>query len=479
MVQLSPTQYLESLKDGREVYYRGKRVDDVTTHPLLGIPVRHAARLYEFKASREFRDLAVLEDPELGEISAFYKVPRNTEDLLRRFRVIAESTRYCNGIFNIVQAIGSDALFALMIATSRMNDRVFHQRVMEYYRYLATQDKAVAVAQTDVKGDRSLRPHSQPYPDLYVRVEEVRSDGIVVRGAKAHTTQSVAANEIIFLPTRAMVENDADYALAFAVPTNAKGLKLISRPLLEVEGLGTEDAPLSSRSVEVETLTVLDGVFVPWERVFLFRDYKLAGELANLFATYHRFTAITYRSVMTDLFIGCARLIARYNGIEDAPHVRDYILGMVAYKGILEMAAKAAAHEPVLDGNTGIAIPNPIHTNIAKLYSNQNFVNVISGLVDVAGGLTSTLPSTDDLNSEDVGRYVVHYLQARERYTGEDRFKLLRLVRELVGGPMTGYSIGLFVHAEGSIAASKIALYREYDFTRAEELVSRLAGVPR
>jgi 4-hydroxybutyryl-CoA dehydratase/vinylacetyl-CoA-Delta-isomerase len=476
MPMRTSNEYLDSLRDGRSVYYRGKRVDDVTRHEILRIPVKHASMLYEFK--QKFPELAVYHDPEMGPVSAFYKIPRSVDDLLKRHELIKESTRYCNGIFNIVQAIGSDALFALFITASKSGDRVFHERVQKYYRYVVENDLATAVAQTDVKGDRSLRPHEQPDPDLYVRVVDSNDEGIIVCGAKAHTTQSVAANEIIFIPTRAMVEKDRDYAIAFAIPANTKGLKLVCRPVQEVEGLGREDAPISSQNLEIETLTILDHVFVPWERVFLFKDWGSAGELANTFATYHRFTAISYRSVMAELFIGAARLAARYNGIENAPHVREDIIEMILYREIMDVAAKAAAHYPLIDEKTGIAIPNPLYTNIAKLYSNKMFPNIVGALVDVAGGLTSTLPTTDDLNSPEIRNYLVKYLQGNRKYTGEQRFKLLRLVRELAGGPMTGYMMGLFIHAEGSVAASKIALYRDYKFERAEELVSRLAGVP-
>ena len=206
MPMRTSNEYLDSLRDGRSVYYRGKRVDDVTRHEILRIPVKHASMLYEFK--QKFPELAVHHNPEMGPVSAFYKIPRGFDDLLKRHELIKESTRYCNGVFNIVQAIGSDALFALFITASKSGDRVFHGRVQKYYRYVVVNDLATSVAQTDVKGDKSLRPHEQPDPDLYVRVVDSNDEGIIVCGAKAHTTQSVAANEIIFIPTRAMVEKD-------------------------------------------------------------------------------------------------------------------------------------------------------------------------------------------------------------------------------------------------------------------------------
>ena len=130
----------------------------------------------------------------------------------------------------------------------------------------------VAVAQTDVKGDRSKAPHEQPDPDLYLHIVDETADGIVVRGAKAHTTFGANCDEILVLPTRAMKADDADWAVSFAVPANTPGplaLHLARTPRGEHHPW---DRPISSRHKMLETLTVFDDVFVPWERVFLCRE---------------------------------------------------------------------------------------------------------------------------------------------------------------------------------------------------------------
>ena len=153
----------------------------------------------------------------------------------------------------------------------------------------------MAVAQTDVKGDRARGPHQQDDPDMYVHVVEERADGIVVRGAKCHTSISANADEIIVFPTRAMGADDADFAVAFAVPANAPGLSMY----ISAYGAGERDPwdfPLSSRHKMLETLTVFDDVFVPWDRVFMCRRPELAGPLALSFVEYHRFTAVWVRA---------------------------------------------------------------------------------------------------------------------------------------------------------------------------------------
>ncbi|MBN9274215.1 MAG: Pyoverdin chromophore biosynthetic protein pvcC, partial [Mesorhizobium sp.] len=40
-------EYLESLRDGREVYINGERIADVTAHPAMRNAARSLARLYD------------------------------------------------------------------------------------------------------------------------------------------------------------------------------------------------------------------------------------------------------------------------------------------------------------------------------------------------------------------------------------------------------------------------------------------------
>ncbi|MEM0362795.1 MAG: 4-hydroxyphenylacetate 3-hydroxylase N-terminal domain-containing protein, partial [Sulfolobaceae archaeon] len=329
---------------------------------------------------------------------------------------------------------------------------------------VAKEDLTIATAQTDVKGDRSKRPSEQKDPDMYVRIVDVKSDGIVVRGAKAHTTQSAVSDEIIVIPTRAMRENDKDYAVAFAIPANTPGLKMYIRPIDEIEG--NSSAVLSKKDYELETLTVFDNVFVPWDRVFLFREYDYAGTLAMLFATFHRFTALSYRSATMNLYLGSSLLMAKANGIEGEKHVRDDIVDIIMYKEIMRSSAIAAAIYPVL--MEGIAIPNPTFTNVGKLYSNMHFHDVVRDLIDIAGGIIATMPSEEDLKSEEIVKYL------RGAVDGEERIKVLKLVKELAASSITGYLLTGMIHAEGSIEASKIELFRSYDYKDAEDLIKKI-----
>jgi len=225
-------QYKESLRDGRAVYLRGARVADVTRDPVIGIAVEHACIDYRMAEDPKYRGLTVMRDGS-GEYSRYFHLPRNADDLLKRSELIAASTREGATLVVLIKEIGTDALYALHIVGERMaaaGKPEYRERVAKYHRYCRDNDLAVAVAQTDVKGDRSLGPTAQDHPDYYVRIVEERPDGIVVRGAKVHTSVSTNTNEVIVLPTRAMKAEDQPYAVAFALPINTPGLKLIASP---------------------------------------------------------------------------------------------------------------------------------------------------------------------------------------------------------------------------------------------------------
>jgi aromatic ring hydroxylase len=470
-------EHRESLRDGREVYYRGRRVEDVTTHPVLGIGMAHAAIDYRLAEEPEHRDLATYTDPETGDVySRYYKIPAGTEDLLKRRELIAAGTRAGRGVVLLIKEIGTDALFALHAVTHHLDQHRgtgYLSRVQAFYQYCRDHDLSHAVAQTDVKGDRAKRPSEQPHPDYYVRIVERRDDGIVVRGAKAHTTGAPFVNEIIVLPTRAMGEADADYAVSFAVPVNTPGLKLIADPSSDV----VEDTfgyPVSSEHKMVDTLTIFDDVFVPWERVFLCGEWDYAGALANTFVQFHRFTAIAYKLPLCELLIGGAALMAQYNGIADKAHVRDKLMELIAWTETTRGLAVAAAVEHTVVP-PGIAVPNTTLTNIAKYHFARNYHMMAQNVQDIAGGLIVTGPSTADWESPATRPYLERYLGGAGGVSAEQRLQLMNLLRDLVASEFGGYNEVLAIHAEGSLAAQRITVVREYDVERCVELATEAA----
>lgn len=459
-------QYLDGLRDGREVYYRGARVDDVVAHPELGIAARHGSLDFSFADEPEQRELAITDG-----CSTYYHLPRTAADLRRRSSLIEQATAYADTLVILVKEIGTDALFAL--------HRVLHGTdryplVEGFYRHCRDGDLALAVAQTDVKGDRSKGPAAQADPDLYVRVVERRPDGVVVRGAKVHTSCTPNVDEVVVIPTRALAEGEEDWAIAFAVPVATAGVKLYCSDFLHADA-DPWTRPVSSRHKMIETLTVFDDVFVPNERVFLDGDVRRAGQVALTFVEYHRFTAVSYKLPLVDALVGLAIALAEANGIARASHVRDKLIALVGYAETVRGLTHLAAERCRVDEATGIAYPDPLTTNLAKWTFARDYHAAVEKVIDIAGGLLVTGPAGADWRSDAIRPVLEKYLAGAR--PAAERLALMNLASDLLAREYAGYQSVLAVHAEGSLEAEKLMIQRSYDAAPAVAYARRLAGL--
>jgi 4-hydroxybutyryl-CoA dehydratase/vinylacetyl-CoA-Delta-isomerase len=460
-------EYRASLRDGRTLWYRGKRVDDILAEPDLRVAVENAAVDFDMTHDDAHRELAVATDPVTGaEYHALYALPVSPDDLLRRSRLIEIGSLLCGTLIS-VKDVGSDALFGLLSTL----DGPGLERARAFYTLVAAEDLVCAVAQTDVKGDRAKAPHEQPDPDHYLRIVNETGDGIVVRGAKAHTTFGAYCNELIVLPTRAMKEDDAPWAVSFAVPADTRGLSMYISSYSSGEH-HPWDRPISSRHKMLETLTVFDDVFVPWERVFLARDTRLAGPLALAFVDFHRFTAVSYKLPLLDALVGAAGEIARMNGVIKAGHIREKLTQLVIYAETVRSLTESAARRGKVD-TRGICRPDSMTTNLAKYTFASGYHNAIRVVQECAGGLLVTGPGADDWDAPEVRPVLEKYFKASA--PAAERLAMMKMIADLTVADFGGYQSVLAVHAEGSIEAEKMQILREYDGARATRRARWLA----
>jgi 4-hydroxybutyryl-CoA dehydratase/vinylacetyl-CoA-Delta-isomerase len=471
MALRTPKQFLAGLKDGRTVYYRGEAVKDVTTHAELGVAARHAAIDFELAENPQYRSIAVHTDGN-EEYSAYYRVPRRAQDLVDRGQLIELGTQLGATLVLLIKEIGTDALFALKRVLARKQDAQGTGRLDAFYRSCRDNDLALAVAQTDVKGDRSKRPSEQEDPDVYVRVVEERANGIIVRGAKVHTSCTPYVDEVIVLPSRSMTAGDERWSVAFAVPAGTPGLSMYASDFLH----GTSERfthPISTAHKMVETLTVFDNVFVPWERVFFHGRIDMAGAAALTFVEFHRFTAVNYKLPLLDALVGLGIAIAQANGIEKAGHVRDKLTWLSGYaetvRGLSHLAAMRCGVEQ------GIAYPDVFTTNLAKWTFAREFHRAIEIVQDLAGGSLVTGPATADWESAELRPVLEKYF--RGAWPADRRLPLLNVISEMTSRAYGGYQAVLAIHAEGSLEAEKMAMLRAYDSTRAVNFALELAGL--
>ncbi|MBI5829139.1 MAG: 4-hydroxybutyryl-CoA dehydratase [Chloroflexi bacterium] len=469
-------QYLASLRDGRAVYMLGQRVEDVTTHPVLGVCARHSALEYDLAQDPALADLTRAALETTGEIvSRFYQLPRTPEDLLKRRDLIEHGSQVGLSMPLFIKEIGSDSLNALHIvceALDRDRGTTYSARVAAYRAHCATNDLALAGAITDVKGDRSKRPSEQARPDYYVRIVERRSDGIVISGAKTNITAAPYVNEYIVVPTRAMGPGDEAFAVSCAVPVNAQGVRVIARP---DRAKSEFDFPLSARHFHVEGTIIFDQVFVPWEKVFLAGEWQYAGAVADACATWHRFAGLAYKGPGADLLLGMAQLIAEYNGVANASHIRAKIVGLIQYAESIRVFGRAAARD--CEYFAGLACPNALLANMGKYIFASGYHEAVRAVQEIAGGATVTAPSSRDFENPETREYVERYFGGVEGVSTENRLRAFKLIMDMTASEYAGNWLLATLHGEGSLEAQRLSMFRQYDVKRCVELARQAAGI--
>ncbi len=469
-------EFVDGLSDGREVYYGGARVEDVTTHPVLSTSVEHAAS--EFDAQFDAPDVFVTERD--GErFSRYFEPVEDQGTLERRRRLVRESTCQSDGVFNCIRAIGSDGLHALAAVLPAVDERqgtAYTTRLRSQLERVRRADLGVAVAMTDAKGDRSKRPSEQTVADTYVRVVERRPDGIVIRGAKVHTSHGPVSDELLVLPGRGLAADEEDFAVACLVPCEASGLRFVCRR--SWGDVDARDAPVSSRRDEIESVTLFDDVFVPAERVFLDGYPNAAGEVVEAFATYHRFTALCYRPEFVDLLLGVVELLAESNGLSDARGVRRARTDLIEYIETVRGLAVAAAATPAI--RNGRYLPNPTYCNVGKHRFASEYHDVCRTVQDIAGGLAVTVPPVAAFDDDTVGETLTDVLGGSDGWDGRRRRALFALVSDLTVSRFAGWQEVLSLHGEGSLAAQRRSMHAAYDRAaatdRARVLLDRAVG---
>lgn len=472
----TPEQYKESLRDGRRVYMRGERITDITRHPILGVTCDTIAAGYELTQSPDpsVRDLFVAPHPQTGApINRFFVTPRTKEDLVNRTRMIQRSIEIIGGL-PFGKDIGTDCLNAAFVVAGQMKKPEYQKNAMDFLEHLRGGDLHTCGAVTCVKGDRSKEPSKQKHPDYYLHVVDRSPTGIVVNGAKIHITSAPAANEIIVVPTRQMRENEADYAVSFAVPANTPGITFICR---SGRGQWTPHEFHGDRPVRelTEAMIVFDHVFVPWERVFMCGEWQYSMLLAYTFATFHRFTAISYKVPAVEVMAGCAVAMAKYNGLFHVGHIRDKLADIAAYVETLRALADAAAQNPVMYGD--IAVPNPLIANMAKLHFANNYHQFVKLIQDIAGGIIATSPDRKDWENPEIHDYLEHYLGGAENFSTLDRLKMIHETMRHVCSHESAFHEVTTVHAEGSMAAQKMMILAEAPLKRYESMAKGAAGI--
>ena len=474
-------EYIDSLRTRKiKVYVKGELLqsENVVDHPFIRGHVNSAALTFELAHDPAYEDLMTATSHITGKkINRFTHIHQSVDDLLRKvkmLRMISQKTGTC-----YQRCVGFDAINALYTVTFEMDKKLgttYHQRLRKYLEYVQENDIMVAGAMTDPKGDRNLRPGQQADPDLFVHIVEKNEQGIVIRGAKAHMTGMVNSHEMLIMPTMGMVEEDKDYAVSCAIPVDAPGI-------IHIFGRQTNDDRKCEGDIDQgnarygivggECLTVLENVFVPWDKVFMCGETEFSGLLVERFACYHRQNYGGCKGGVSDVVIGAAAVMADMSGYGKAAHIKEKLNEMIHLAESLYACSIACSAEGRQTAS-GAYYVDPLLANVGKHNVTRLIYDIDRLAQDIGGGMTATMPSESDLKHPDIGKYVDKYLKGIASVPTEYRIRIARLIENMTGGTALVESM----HGAGSPQAQKVFYSKLSNIEHKKRLALHIAGVP-
>ena len=473
-------EYKDSLRERNiRVYIKGELQDPKTLidHPFIKGHVNAASMTYALANSGDYENLCTATSHLSGQkINRFTHIHQSTDDLLTKIKMLRTISQKTGSCYQ--RCVGFDAMNATYSVTYEADQKYgtdYHERFRRFLSYVQENDLMVAGAMTDVKGDRSLRPGQQKDPDLFVHVVEKREDGVVIKGAKAHMTGIVNSHEMLIMPTMGMKPEEAEYAICCAIPVDAPGIThIFGRQTNDDRKCGgdIDQGNAQFGIVGGEALTILDNVFVPWERVFLCGETEFSGLLVERFACYHRSNYGACKGGVSDVVIGAAALLADYSGYGKASHIKEKINEMIHMEETLYACSLACSCQGTCTAS-GAYFVDPLLANVGKHNVTKLIYDIDRIAQDVAGGIIATMPSEEDLRNAEVGPFVEKYLKGVDGVSTEDRMRVARLVENLTGGTALVESM----HGAGSPQAQKVMYSKLSSIEEKKKFAARIAGV--
>ncbi len=467
-------QHIASLRDGREVYFDGERVSDITEHPGFRNAVRSVAGLYDENALPDQIERQTFRSPTSGEpVSRCWHLPRSYKDLVARRLASTGWAERTLGMMGRSPDHVASSLAGMMMGLHvfRAHDKRRADALAEYFRYARDNDLYLSYVIINPQADRSRSASQQADEFLTAGICDEDSAGITIKGAKMLGTGAVLSNEIMVSGFQQLQPGEEKYAFLACVPVNAKGLKLYSRRSYEAGAVSQFDHPLSSRFDENDAVVYFDEVKVPWERVFFRKDISMGQ------AQWHETRAHVLQNhqcqvrfaVKLRFLVGIARQIAETNGIVNFPQVRE-TLGLIA--------AKATSIEAMLHGMEaageefhGFFAPNRVMLSTAQVVSQQLYPEIVDLIRQLAGGGMIMSPSSErDFANPEIAR-VIGLTQRSPAATPYERVKFFKLAWDAVGSEFGSRHLQYEMFYSGPSFVTRGHVWRHYDWEAAQRIV--------
>lgn len=469
--------YLDSLRDGRSIFLDGQAVDDVTTHPAFAQAAKSVAKLYDYQNEPEHIELMTFNSPTSGErVSRCWELPRSYEQLVtRRIALTAWAELTCGMMGRSPDHVAS-VLGGLVMGIDlfKQYDENRAAALLDYYRYARDNDLYLSYVIINPQADKSKGPSEQPDEYLVAAICDEDAEGITVKGAKMLGTGAVISNEVLLAGFQVFHEGDEPYAFTAMVPINAKGVKLLSRRSYAASVPSVFDYPLSSLFDESDAVIYFDEVKIPWDRVFIYRDIKMAK------AQWHQTRSHVHQNyqcairlmVKLRFLLGIAHKIAQTNAIIDFPQVKETLGELAGKVGVIEGLVKGMEASGERYGD--YYLPDPRLLCSTQVLSQELYPEIVLMIRRLAGGGIIMLPSSfKDFEVPEIAD-VISKTQKSPAVDSEGKVKLFKLAWDALGSEFGSRHLQYEMFYSGPTHVVRGQAFQNYDWEECTAMVEEL-----
>lgn len=460
-------QFLEGLRDDREIWIDGERVKDVTTDPRFAGAAQSLAELFDIQNEPDKIDKMTFESPTTGDpVGLSFILPKSKEDLERRREMVKIWMDHTCGMFGRSMDF-MNCLMGGMAAAHKDFDRDEHpfgDHLWKYFEYIRENDKVLTHTLVPPQVDRS-KPIEEQTKDVAARVVKETDKGFILRGARIVTTLCAFSDELMAAPSAYLNVNEEarDYAYSFSIPIETPGLKFLCRPSLVNQNVASPmDAPLSNRLDEGDGVVVFDDVLIPWENTFVYRDVEMTNGLfprtGTMYHMAHQFS--TKNLAKAEFMMGLGFAIAQSTKIDAHLHVQNLLAEMINYTEFVR-ACLVASEANASEWYHGYTVPDPmplwtVRQMFPKMFHRMCEIIQILG----AGGIVA-VPSYAELEGP-MKEAVEKYCQSAAS-DSPTRVKLFRLAFDAAVSSFSGRQQLYERYYSGDPVRLAGALYNMYD----------------
>src|ERR1700730_13491101 len=469
-------QYLDSIRDGREVYINGARLKDLTRNRRLKPRIDIRARIYDMQHAAATRE--ALSYQEAGEWNAIAnKLARTQQDWWDKRRA---TDTVLDDIGGGVTRVGDETvgeMWSLFDGQDILNEvnPEFSANIRRHIDKVLKDDPFHVSANTDPKGDRSKPPQEQD-PAMLLHVVKETDAGIIVRGAK-YETAAPYANQAFTKPTIANWGNSAmsDYAVGFVCDLGSPNIKFICRTGFAGRAPAA-DYPLSNKFDEVDTLVIFDNVLIPWEDVLFYRHTKAATFIRSTLHRYSAFAFVQRNLKMADMMIGAALFNARQTGLDKQQAVQEKLSQLAVYReGInahLTASIAMAERSPA-----GLLMPNQSLLYTGRVLACSQLHEMMHIARELCGGQICVTPDKASFDSPETKPWLDKYYTVNDDWVAADKRKPLAFRRDFLNSDYAGHRLTFQLFAQSPPFAHLAAVYRNFDWEGPLDFVRKAADL--